>query len=766
VTSPLPSPLPAAALVALRRRRGGAPAAAPRGGGVPGVGFIPEAPDARLSLEVAWGADLSANPDTWSWTDETANVRTEEGISTRLGRNDESSETNPAEMSLTLDNLSGDYSTLGRSRRWPYVRRNTPVRLRIDPGTGPRVVLFGFATGWTPAWDSLTGRIPVVRLTVSGTLRRLGQGAEPVISPIRRYLKSDSFVTAYWPCEVSKYATSIPAEFGGGDMTWSGTANLASCTDYTASLALPTTNASALFRGAVYPYTAPATRAQSVRMMFTLPTIANQPANNAVLVSIIPTGGTVTRMDLVYGTGGSLTFKAYDRNGTAVVTDGPTAFGINGSPGMLSLEFQQSGATLFLAIKFLGIGSSGYGFDAGASGTATVGTVSEVWIDPYQTVTGIGFGHVAVLTAGTADDDLNTAISRINGYDGEGITGSSSGRLNRITSENAISMAFYSSYPDVSFTFADLAGPQPIDTVVNILRECEKLERGVLWDGVSAGLAYTTRRRHEDATPAITINAAAGELCSPFSPADDDQRTRNRWTVNRSGGAEFTVEDTTGPMGTAAIGIYPDSMTVVAYKDRGARDLADWLVHQGTTRGLRYPTLAIDLRAVPRLVTAVTDLFVGARVDVIGLSTALLTGTPGTVSLTVEGIAHSIGPDHWLVTLNCSPYEVWKVATLAIDLGDADEHNYRPDAGPNDSTVATLAPVGSTSLSVATVANGVLWTTTADDFPMWLDVGGEPVRATACSGASSPQSFTVDALAVARPPGTAVTVWNPPALGL
>jgi hypothetical protein len=705
---------------------------------MPGEAIIPEAPDARVSVEIAWGADLAADPAAWSWTNVTRKVRHSPGVSTRLGRTDEASTTNPAEMSIVLDNTGGSFSLGGRSPNYPYVRRNTPVRVRIDPGTGARVVFLGFATGWTPGWDSLTGRIPVVTLNASGTLRRLQQGAEPVVSPIRRYLRSASFVTAYWPGEVSTTATSIPAEFGGGDMTWVGTADLASCTDYAASLDLPTTNASGLFSAQVTPYTAPATRAQSVRMMFTLPPTASQPANNSVLVSIIPTGGNVTRMDLVYGTGGSLTFKAYDATGTAVVTDGPTAFGINGSPGMLSLEFQQSGATLFLAVKFLGLSSSGYGSSGGASGAATVGTVAEVWIDPYQTVTGVGFGHLAVLTAGTADFSLNTAIDSINGYNGENVTGTGgSGRMSRVTTENGISLASYSGTPDTG-TFADTAGPQPIDTVVDILRECERLERGVLWDGLDAGLAYTTRRRHENATPALTISATAVELSPPFEPTDDDQRTRNRWTVNRSNGAEFTVSDVTGQMGTAAIGVYSDSLTVISYKDRGARDVADWLVHAGTVVGYRYPTVTIDLRAVPRLVPLVLDLIVGSRIDITGLDDALDTGTPGTVSLTVEGIAHSIAPGSgWTVQLNCSPFEVWRVTELADDTGDLDEGVARMDAKPGDSTLDTFAAAGATSLSVATVAAGALWTTTADDLPLYVDVGGEPVRVTAIAGAAS-----------------------------
>jgi hypothetical protein len=583
-----------AILTTLRRRRGGSPSAAPRGGGMPGVGFLPELPDAKVSVEIAWAADLAADEATWSWTDVTADVRVAPGISTKLGRADESGKANPAECSIVLTNTSGDYSLGGASRRYPYVRRNTPVRVRVDPGSGPRVVFQGGATGWTPGWDALTGTIPVVSLQASGTLRRLSQGAEPVISPMRRFLTESAYGIAYWPMEVGKYATSIPAVYGGASMTWTGTADLASNSDFPASLSLPATNSSGFYRAQVDPYTIAANNTQSVRLLFKIP--SGGLTNGARIMSIIPTGGDVTRLDLVYGAGEVLRFRVYNTAGTQIMSDDVT-MGIDGDAGMMSLEFAQSGATAFVAMKFLGLGSTGYGSSGGASASAVLGTVSEIWIDPYKECTGVAVGHLALLSAGSAIIPLDDDIDQVNAFDGEGITGTGgSGRLSRVCLENAIPLAFYSGTPDTS-TFSDQAGPQPIDTVLEILRSCEDVEQGVLWDGLSAGLLYTTRRRHESTAPAFTIDAAAGELAEPFSPTDDDQRTRNRWTVSRTNGAEFTVEDTTGPLGTAAVGVYSDSKEIDVYADRGARDLADWLVHAGTVAGYRFPSVTINMRA-------------------------------------------------------------------------------------------------------------------------------------------------------------------------
>jgi hypothetical protein len=70
------------------------------------------------------------------------------------------------------------------------------------------------------------------------------------------------------------------------------------------------------------------------------------------------------------------------------------------------------------------------------------------------------------------------------------------------------------------------------------------------------------------------------------------------------------------------------------------------------------------------------------------------------------------------------------------------------------------------SLSVNTAAGKRRWTTTADDYPLYLSVGGLPVRATACSGTSNPQTFTVDALPVARTAGATVELWDPRPVGI
>src|SRR6266566_4253622 len=84
----------------------------------------------HLVVEIAWGADLTANPASWVWTDVTTDVQIEGGkkVSITVGRADEASAAQPAHATMVLDNRRNTYSRSPLSQNWPNVRKNTPVR--------------------------------------------------------------------------------------------------------------------------------------------------------------------------------------------------------------------------------------------------------------------------------------------------------------------------------------------------------------------------------------------------------------------------------------------------------------------------------------------------------------------------------------------------------------------------------------------------------------------------------------------------------------
>jgi hypothetical protein len=266
------------------------------GPAISGVALLPgRISGGKVEVAAAFGADLAADQATWTWTDITADVRYEQGISTSMGRSDESSHSNPATIRLVLDNSSGAYSLGTGSSHYPYIRRGTPVRVRVDPGTGGgRVLLQGFADGWSPGWDSLTGHIPVVTLSASGVLRRLAQGTTPVVSAYRRAMTSTASVKAYWPMEEGSAANLAPEWFGGGDLTFTGRPDWAASTDFTCSGPLPTLQ-TGVFSAPVDTYTD--TGKGQARFLISVP---EGGLTDGTVLLRLTTSGTIGKIEVSY----------------------------------------------------------------------------------------------------------------------------------------------------------------------------------------------------------------------------------------------------------------------------------------------------------------------------------------------------------------------------------------------------------------------------------------------------------------------------------
>ncbi|GAA2543631.1 hypothetical protein [Pseudonocardia hydrocarbonoxydans] len=718
-------------------------------------------PDARLAVEIAWGADLMADPATWTWTDITGDVRQDPGISTTLGRGDEASTSQPAATTLTLDNTGARYSLGPQSPNYPNVRRNTPVRVRIDPGDGAyRVVFQGGAVGFTPSWN-LAGTDATVTLEAAGTLRRLLQGNTPVISPIRRALLERSDVVAYWPCEDGPEATVLASGLAGGNpMTYSGAPDLASSDAFLASAPLPLLKGST-FTGSVPNH--PGSGAVQVRALVEFPTTAQATAGVLVPLLRVYTTGTAARWDLYYeisptSGNGLISGTVYDRFGTVLADTVGVGYNLNIPPlaRRWSLEMVQSGGNINWRFSTITADSAAAGYTNGPVVTgATVGTVVAVQINPDGILDDVTVGHISVQNAQTS---LFDDLAELNAYIGE-VTFV---RYRRVCAENGIPELVLGD--STSFNQpTDRMGPQTVAPVLALLRETESVDQGVLFDGVSAGLRFHSRRYIENRAVVLTVSAGDARLASPFGPTDDDQRTRNRVEAKRAGGSSVVLEDATGPLGVQTIGLYDDSIDVNVQGDEALPLYAGWLLAKGTVEGYRYPTLTVDLLATPDLAAAWLALLPGDRIDVTGLDQVLPGHPEGTLSLLVEGISNEITATTWTGTARCSPYDTWRVGVVATDTGDTGAYVARADT--DGCVLAAAAPAGSTSISITTTS-GPLWTTTADDMPYDLEIAGRRVTVTACSDPTSPQTMTIAPSPTALPTGAPVRLWQPARAGL
>jgi hypothetical protein len=689
-----------------------------------GVPFLPELDGSRIAVEIAWGADPAGDPDSWTWTDITRDVRTDSGISTKLGRDDEASTSQPASLTLTLDNTSHAYSFGGHSPNWPNVRRNTPVRLRIDEdGQEWHLVFIGNVDGFTPGWD-LTGRIPIVNLSASGAMRRMLQGDAPIISAYRRAMTETASVIAYWPFEEGHNATYARAVRGGTDMVTVSSSHefdADSPFDCSAPLARLRSSPDGVFEdfgATVGEYTV--TGQTQVRWLMAFPRTSLP--NGAFLCDVFTTG-TLGRVSVTYADGGSapdilpldgLHLTTWDDDGQVITEDFNIAFNVLGAALRMSVELEQDGSDVIVRLGVVAPGDDEAGFFDVTLPGRTVGRVTSIFMGGND-VDDVILGHVTLQNEITS---LYEAAGPLSAHVGELPTPLGAGRLYRLTSEAEVPFTAIGSGAVPSSN--ETMGPQLARPLMELLHECEAVDQGQLWDGARApGLIYSTRRFRELGITHLTIDAAAGELAEPFEPTDDDQRNRNRVEATITTGVTAEYEDATGPLGTAAIGIYDSSVEVTNQHDSMAIQYAAWHVALGTVEGYRFPSVTVDLRAAPHLADAVLRTVPGHRIDVLNADQVFAGYLPGDVplSLIVEGISHDIGARHWRVTFRCSPFSPWGIARVAQETGDTSEYAWRLDTDGtrlvgDHSAGATALTVSNEPLPIAndtftrTVVNG------------------------------------------------------------
>lgn len=725
-----------------------------------GVPFLVEqlGPDARISVQVAWGADLSAAYATWLWTDITTDVRMKTGIALRHGRNDEASVAQPAACTLVLDNSSGRYSLGGQSSNWPYVRANTPVRVRVDPadGSGFRALFIGYADTWQPSWDQ-SAKVAEVKLSASGVLRRLLQRDAPVLSSLRRRLTFETNVVGYWPLEEGRKSVEAASALPGHPaLTITGAVDFGADTESFDNSARTAVVKNGSLSGQVPAYTSTGKWQVRVLMGFPDQLLTDQ----TILFRVYTDSTTVNRIDYIYGTVGSgaVSLKGYNSAGTQVLSTGYLDVDILNIASRVYVDAQQSGADVSFTWGSQDVHNySGFGSFPTVVTGATVGRVTRVEVFPNADVNGVAVGHLVVQNDKTS---TTTDATQLSAYDKE----VSHIRFRRLCDENGIAHT-EAGDGTVNNSVTDKMGVQKPKELLALLRDIEAVDGGIIYDGVfNEGLSLFMRRARENRV--ATMSIATSKLATPLQPIDDDSGRLNRAQVTREDGGDATFEDVTGPLGTANVGTYDASAAVNVATDAGVPHYASWLVHKGTVEGYRYPSIDLDFSATPELVTNwLSVVGPGRRIDLTGPGLVAAGHPSGDVRLEVQGFEQALTPYAWTVSINCAPYEPWRVIRLAADTADTSEFLGRLDAGV--STLAASAAAGATSLSVAT-SSGPLWTRSTDDFPLTIDVGGIAVTVTAISGTTSPQTFTVTgstvtkALAASLP----VTVRTPSVLGL
>ncbi len=578
----------------------------------------------------------------------------------------------------------------------------------------------GEVSSWPSTWD--TGGFDVyVPVMANGILRRLGQGARPLQSTLRRHLPVYSPM-AYWPMEDGSTSTQAANVVSGGStMTVSGL-QFAQATGLDSSAPLPTFSSSlgtVNVRGVIPPPSGAIT-SWKVQMVYNLPTA---PATQRTVMRVRATG-TIVDWQILVGTGG-WTVRGYDADSTLQVNSTTTTISSDfGAWGSLRLDLTISGSTVtwvFSRITDQNVGFAQSGTYTGSLGhpTTFLGPDSGFSSD----LDGMAIGHVAAFPSKTPEQYGNS----LKAYAGE----TAGARMARLSQEESIQVSIFG----LDAT-EEQVGPQGQQTFLSLVQDAASADGGILYErSTTTALGYRDRNTLVNQDVALSLSYSNSAVIAPLQPSGDDFLIRNDVTVTRTNGSSAVEMDTTSPLSVNAppdgVGDYSTEYTLNLYDDTRLDFIAGWQLHLGTWDEERYPTVNLAIHNDTSLVPDILALGVGDRMVITDPPAWL---PPGDIDLMVIGLSETFNQFLWNVSYVCVPYSAWLVAILNdLVYGRADTEGSELSAG------ATSA---ATTLSVATTS-GPLWTTAAPDFPFDVTVAGEQVTVTAITGSSSPQTFTV-----------------------
>lgn len=557
---------------------------------------------------------------------------------------------------------------------------------------------------WRPSWEVGSDDVSST-IQGAGILRRMSQGEKALESTLRRRIPTFSPL-AYWPCEDADGATqAASAVVGGFPLFTSGGWDFAQNDDLAGSKPLPSVEAGSTMQGDV-PAPVTPTDEWSVSMMYT---VDATPASDAVFLSWY-TSGTIRRWRIVMGPTGSRA-QGYDDEGTLVLNQ-VIGTGTDIFDGWWRLHFwvTQDGSDVEWHLNWWNVDGDAGGFSDTLVGD--VGRVTQVYTQFGASVTGLHVGHIGVFEVG------NTAAYSLadHGFNAE----TAGARLVRLCEEEGIPFRAVGAVTDTT-----AMGPQQPDTALNLLRECEEADGGILHeDREELGLVYRNRTELYNQEPALTLTWS--QINQPFEPVDDDSRIRNDVTRSRLAGSSARVVLEEGPLSVQppplGVGTYDESVPLNLHNDSQPLQIAAWAMHLGTWDEARYKRVRVLLHKWPELIEEAVEVREG---DIIRITDTPDFLPPGPYDLLVEGYSEDFTGLTWEIIFVCAPGGPWTVGVTEDPIvGRADT---------DGSELAAAIDSDDTHL-VVTVTEGPLWVTDLAELPFDVTLGGEEVTVTAITG--------------------------------
>lgn len=701
------------------------------------------------------------------WTD--APTYTRDGITLSRGAGGEGQESPPSSLSLTLEGTWSPSDLAGPLTG--VAGRNLPIRVSADGSVRTTVEAASWAPDRTLDADGVQGD-EWTKVQGGGILRRLQQGTTPLRSPLERAILASSPV-AYWPLSDGKEATALLSGLPNGrELTLYGARPGVVAGPVAAGASFVDIAGGADFVSARGP--APSLPAAGWGVEFMVFIGERDDAETQVSQVALSwfIGGQRWNVHVGYNPFNATppNILIVEDHGDPFVSDTDTA--LNGW-NHCRVTYEQVGGDVEVEFYLNGVNVDSYNIVgrtlASTSNEVIVGQIEPPTI-PEWFFKEVGVAYLAFYALADAADHGSAAF----GYIGEpaGV------RFLRVLTEEGVPALVVGDEEDTQ-----LMGAQVADTLVAVARECVRTDDGLLCEPRDdRALMMVTGRSRYNQDAATIFDFAGGQFAPGFVPTFDDATTRNDVTASRRNGGTARVQKLTGPLNVLdpiddpdGVGRCDTRVDVNTASDDVLVGHASWHVAKGTQPDPRYKAITVDLDAAPALIAVVDALEIGQRYDVENLPVKWQADPAALLLVGMkESYPSGAGDFRRLVTLVAVPYRVFEIAIVGANDGSTDLRGAAVDT--DNSTLAAGITSSATSLSVASTG-GTLWTTDSDDWNpalngggLYIVVGGERMRVTNITGASSPQTFTVvrsdNGVVLAHLAGAPVHVAYPARVGL
>jgi hypothetical protein len=596
---------------------------------------------------------------------------------------------------------------------------------------------------WPTRWDQ-TGKYATSPIVGAGILRRLGQGATALRSPLYRQITSLTRLIGYWPMEDgadSSVLTNVVTSGKPGAAT--GMSFGANGPDGSASAisflnADSTSQVSGTFR--------PASSTAGWQISWALRLNA-VPTGNAAMLTWYTNNGYTWSINLAVG---FYNIHVVDKDGTVLLDSNVSFTGFDPPNDWVEFRLKAtvSGGTVSAEFAWFKQGrSSPFGTTGTFSGT--VGALTRWTAIGNTQLQGGSIAHLFGVTTGSDNLQSYEAMRAFDGYAGE----TAGARLLRLAGEEGVPLVVMG-----NTALCAPMGVQGVSTFLDLARECEDAEQGVIVER-GLGLGFLTWDFRSNVPVTMALDFASGHVADPPEPTDDDQRLINVIKLTRKGGGEVIATDNAS---VALSGAYIDEPTVSLASDLQLIDHAGWRLHIGTVDELRWPQITLDLRRNPGLIPTWCAMRIGSRITIANPPSVV---AGGPLDLILEGFTETIGMHTWDVVMACSPAAPW-------DVGVYDDAGTRRDSTSTVLGVARDAVQTSWTFSTANTAE--TWSTNAGDYPLDANCGGERVTVTAMGAISGTGPYTqtatvtrsVNGIVKAQTVNTPITLWRSVVRGL